>query len=859
MAPQNTFATNATSETITQDRIEKNNLDGKTPPAIDRIIAAVEGRISPVWPLNDYVAVNPYAGLADREFLATREYLRTLTDLELFMPVDYYRQQFQQGVITRDEISAAVDELVADGVECAEQIDVNQVVALLRESTPPSPTSDSEFLKASNPNRTLFTLTELVDQRQGLNWCRTVIEEISKLCASHYDRGHAPWPSSSGKRSLFESWKSSLRHDRTMEILGVSEFRCFVAELPRNVDQAITELLQRASIPLELWEDFLLCIAMTIPGWSAWTKYQSLEAAKKHVDPDSDLGGLLAIRLAYDVALSEHSGLDTDWQSIADRHIANRGHDTVPDHADLLRYALLRSTEIAYRNRMIGTLAGAPLQSSPDVQERKLAQVVFCIDVRSERIRRHLEASSQEIETFGFAGFFGVPMEFHSLGENKGCSNVPVLISPQFRVHEEICSEPEATETATNKRVLLRGIRKSWKEFQTSAISMFAFVETTGLLYGIKLLARSLGWSPKSNPRYDGMNWDKRAKLSPSLDGLQSQGVSQSDQADLAETVLRGIGITADFSRLVVFCGHGSQVENNPLKAGLDCGACGGHSGEPNARFAAKLLNQTHIRESLRDRGIVIPDQTHFVAALHNTTTDKIEFFDQHLIPESHRGDVEDVQCLALEASKNTRHERLPSLSSRDAHDLQRRSIDWSEVRPEWGLAGNAAFIAAPRELSRHAPLHGRSFLHSYDFRRDPEFRVLEQIMTAPMVVANWINMQYYASTVDPIHFGSGNKTVHNVVGRFGVFSGNGGDLQTGLPWQSVHNGKEYQHHPLRLLVMLAAPRKSIERILASHKSVSDLVTNGWIQLVAIEDDGKFYRFTERQDWEEVNNTNPFF
>ncbi len=81
--------------------------------------------------------------------------------------------------------------------------------------------------------------------------------------------------------------------------------------------------------------------------------------------------------------------------------------------------------------------------------------------------------------------------------------------------------------------------------------------------------------------------------------------------------------------------------------------------------------------------------------------------------------------------------------------------------------------------------------------------------MTAPMVVANWINMQYYASTVDPMHFGSGNKAIHNVVGRFGVLSGNGGDLMTGLPWQSLHDGVNYQHHPLRLLVVLAAPRRS--------------------------------------------------
>ena len=92
--------------------------------------------------------------------------------------------------------------------------------------------------------------------------------------------------------------------------------------------------------------------------------------------------------------------------------------------------------------------------------------------------------------------------------------------------------------------------------------------------------------------------------------------------------------------------------------------------------------------------------------------------------------------------------------------------------------------------------------------------------MTAPVVVANWINMQYYASTVDQEHSGSGDKTIHNVVGNFGIFSGNGGDLQTGLPWQSIHDGEQYQHDPVRLLVVIAASRESIDRILAAHGNV---------------------------------------
>jgi uncharacterized protein YbcC (UPF0753/DUF2309 family) len=50
---------------------------------------------------------------------------------------------------------------------------------------------------------------------------------------------------------------------------------------------------------------------------------------------------------------------------------------------------------------------------------------------------------------------------------------------------------------------------------------------------------------------------------------------------------------------------------------------------------------------------------------------------------------------------------------------IRARSRDWSQVRPEWGLAGNACFIVAPRARIKHLDLGGRSFLHDYDWQAD--------------------------------------------------------------------------------------------------------------------------------------------
>ncbi|WP_252371837.1 putative inorganic carbon transporter subunit DabA, partial [Pseudoalteromonas sp. S558] len=79
-------------------------------------------------------------------------------------------------------------------------------------------------------------------------------------------------------------------------------------------------------------------------------------------------------------------------------------------------------------------------------------------------------------------------------------------------------------------------------------------------------------------------------------------------------------------------------------------------------------------------------------------------------------------------------------------HAYHQRARDWSQVRPEWGLANNAAFIVAPRAWTRSINLQGRCFLHDYDWESDGDFSILELIMTAPMIFTHWINSQYNAS-----------------------------------------------------------------------------------------------------------------
>jgi uncharacterized protein YbcC (UPF0753/DUF2309 family) len=830
-------------------------------------LRAVSEAVAPVWPLADYVAVNPYLGLTGMNFLAARERLRGVSDCELLMPLTYYRQRFVDGCFGRAEMESAIDELVEADIEGAELMTGQMLEQLLmalpsQEGVPP----DAQPSRSASRIR---SISAAYDDFADASWTCRIHEEIGKHCAAHYDRGQASWLSPWKEQSLYAAWRSAMRHDRRLEVLGLRGMRALVGGLSDDPHDAVVDLLEASGVPQPLWRAYLLCLAYDLPGWSAWAQYQSawLEGAEARIGDakGDDLVGLLAIRLAHDVAVAKRFNFSMDISGMLPSSIRDDVITTeAPGAESLVRYVLLRASEIAYRNSLLSKVSATPVaEHRADAADgeaesgacgaRKLAQVAFCIDVRSERIRRHLETANDRIETIGFAGFFGLPIAYQRLGESTATNQLPVLVRPQFTVAEHLRSAGADQQKAVgNRRRSVRVARKAWKRFQTASVSAFACVEATGLLFGLKLLRRIGGRDSGSvDPQHDGATTEQRSRLSPDLANLESQGLTTDRQADLAASILTGMGLRSGFARLVVFCGHGSQTENNPLAAGLDCGACGGHSGEPNARLAAQLLNNPQVRTRLIAKGFELADEVYFLAGLHNTTTDEICFYDLDLVPSSHRQEVEELRAAASAAAEATRLERLPLLSTTRSCEPFRRALDWSELRPEWGLTGNAAFIVGPRRLTASIPLDGRAFLHNYDHQADPEAKVLEGILTAPMVVGSWINLQYYASTVDPHHFGSGSKTIHNVVGRFGAYSGNGGDLTTGLPWESVHDGQTYRHEPLRLLSVVVAPRNSIAAILERNSTVEKLVVNGWVQLVAMEN-GAFYRLTAGKSWRPV-------
>jgi uncharacterized protein YbcC (UPF0753/DUF2309 family) len=292
---------------------------------------------------------------------------------------------------------------------------------------------------------------------------------------------------------------------------------------------------------------------------------------------------------------------------------------------------------------------------------------------------------------------------------------------------------------------------------------------------------------------------------------------------------------------------------NNPHASSLQCGACGGHSGEVNARLVASLLNDPEVRTGLVHRGIEIPEDTIFLGALHDTSADEVVIYTEDHASAGYESDLARARDWLAAAGKLARSERALRLPRTTGGEkaVARRGRDWAETRPEWGLADCSAFIAAPRARTTGKNLAGRAFLHDYDWKQDSEFAVLELILTAPVIVASWINLQYYGSTVAPQLFGAGNKLLHNVTGGIGVAEGNGGMLRPGLPWQSVQDGERYIHEPLRLSVCIEAPRDAIAGVLARHDKVRELFDNKWLYLFALDERGRMaWRYTGALQWD---------
>jgi uncharacterized protein YbcC (UPF0753/DUF2309 family) len=641
---------------------------------------------------------------------------------------------------------------------------------------------------------------------------------VSKWLSAFMDEGLAEWEMPGRSKGFYAAWRELAIYDKEIGVRSINE-------IPETAGEALASVLKDYS-PQEHLNIFKYHIA-ALPGWTGYIKYRMTDHLGWQQEYPITMEDYLAVRLW--IARHIHA------EVIATHPVEDEGSKLAE-----LQYIWLKAWEKSWQNKLAGRLHKNLRNNdvAPIKEKQVLAQMVFCIDTRSELIRRHIEERG-DYETFGYAGFFGIATDYKDPITGLVRKSCPPILSSAYTI-SEIPNNEKGGEFTQYKRQ--KGDVKFFdfllQRLKNMLPSAFGYVEGAGLIYGYKLLQRTLLPSnPSGNPLYGVDGHENSCVPEIRHNGHHETTVGTIPKDEKVAIVRSAFNMLGwkKFAPLVIFAGHGSHSANNPFGSSLDCGACAASPGRHNARMLAELANQPEVRIALKEQfNIDIPYDTFFIGAEHDTTTDEIVLFDAE-IPESHRSltsllksDLRDVQRSAIAERSGLKKNAL-----KEAH---KKVGSWAETRPEWGLAGNASFIVAPRSLTKDIDLQSRCFLHSYDFEMDEQGSSLESIMQGPMVVTQWINNHYYFSTVDNDRFGGGSKITHNVTGRFGVVQGNGGDLKTGLPLQSVNiSDKEIFHQPLRLSVIIQAPLERVALILERNNQLKTLIQNEWIYLMVMD------------------------
>ena len=782
--------------------------------AVERACAS----IAPTWPLDRFIAVNPFWPRTHKPLPVVAGELAALSGARLLMPRAWYAEEWRSGRLRSEHVREAIAESGADVIE-----DDLLASFWIRE-----PTSHRRPLVVD-------VLEALRRRDHELSWRDFVMERISRFCASYFDDGQAQ-VSAPREKGFYATWRNQAESDHMPSLfMGLGGYRSTLDSLPFTADEMIDRGCFDLGVPADQRERYFSALLLDVNGWASWCAYLRWIARLSGGD-DGHIRELLAIRLGWEWILLRSS----DETIAAEWRFAMTSWSAIDRAAQLARsddWILQRAVEIAWLSRVRPKLPQGFDATRP---AKPKLQAAFCLDVRSEVFRRALESQGEDIQTFGAAGFFGVPIEYTQLAADDGRPQLPGLFAPKYRVTDT--NVPSGLEHTRRARLEAAG---AWKAFKSSSLSSFAFVDSVGLFFARNLYQDAFGAKDVGPEHHDhaGLtepeNQTRLPRITSHVDGTE---VATDERCQLAENFLRMIGLTRDFARVVLLVGHGAETKNNAHAAGLDCGACCGQPGDVNARTAAALFNDASVRAGLAARGIAVPPTTLFVGALHNTTTDEVKLFVEDKASATHQAELAEVRAALDRASVKTRRERAPRLGLGELSDPKlhaaviKRARNWAEVRPEWGLAGNAMLIVAPRERSRHIDLEGRAFLLDYRFADDNDHAILEAIMTGPVVVGHWINFQYYASTVDNARYGCGDKVLHNIVGgHLGVLEGNGGDLRIGLSLQSLNDGERWIHSPLRLAVFIEASRPAIDRVLEKHPKVKDLVDNEWLHLFQLD------------------------
>lgn len=716
---------------------------------------------------------------------------------------------------------------------------------------------------------------------------------LIRLTGAYLDQGIAYWPMPLREKGLLRAARLIMPQPLALfpsRLGGVSE--AFLEQEAKNMDAeaVVLDQLEKLGVGPDQWEAYITDELLALRGWAGMIRMLEMDVTlAPHDRIRCSIMEFLALRLTYTVvALRDIAGDTRTWhtftlpaprfdplthiarvfdvaqllgissdalRAMTDAEIARLDEEILHCNETERRRLLHLAYERRHERRILIPLAKH--RAMPRIEsdsDRLVAQVVFCIDEREESIRRALEEVDPCIETVGAAGFFGVAINYAGIDDADGVSLCPVVVKPAHAVREV------PVDHHSHLHEKRQGLRRAWAGvarhgFISSRTLVRGWVSTaclgflslfplalrvlTPLRYGRFMKRLNRAFLPEPITEFTYMREDEASR--DATTGLM-RGFTTQEQADRVYSVLGPAGLHKGHARLVVILGHGSTSLNNPYESAYCCGACGGRTGAPNARLFALIANRPAVREALRAKGVIIPEDTWFLGGYHDTCSDDIDFFDVELMPESHRGDLVRVRQSLDKARALSAHERTrrfeaasPNLTPElGLRHVQERAEHIGEPRPEYGHCTNAVAYVGRREITRGLFMDRRAFLVSYDATKDPDNGALGRVLGAVIPVCGGINLEYYFSTVDIEAYGSGTKLPHNISGLVGVMNGYQGDLRTGLPVQTVEI-----HEPVRILFIVETTPERLMSTVKANPELTEFVCNKWIRVATMDpDDG---------------------
>lgn len=740
---------------------------------------------------------------------------------------------------------------------------------------------------------------------------------LSRFGAAFLDDGSAAWPMPGREQGFFRAWADLVATDAAPLpgwLEGLQDEVVADSYRERGPVAVILDVLADLNLDRSRWGEYLTRLLLHLRGWAGmfhW--FESHPQERITCERQVRLIDFLAVRLVYDRRawahlahkhfhfsgalrglearlLAEKKELQAEgrgnrwteaWRMFQLAQLLGLGAEDLQRLGSLDLKALLASLddfdemsrrrvwqeayERHYRNQVLAALASNARQPVAVRHPRApQQQIVCCIDEREESFRRHLEEHEPSVETFGTAGFFGLPIQYAGLDDGHEVPLCPIVVTPSHVVREVAidADHPLASQRQQRRRRL-----HLWRH--TSRHASQALVRgtlaTPFLGFASALALPSYVLAPRLTARLrDALQRYVLPAPVTRLTGGQAEeedaapalGFCLDEQVERVAATLENIGLRDGFARVVCILGHGSVSMNNPHESAHDCGACGGRHGGANARLFADFANRRSVRRGLAQRGIHIPDETVFVGGIHNTSSDAVILFDLDAVPTSHDADLARLRLVLDRARAWSAHERCRRFESapsrltpkRALRHVEARAEALSEPRPELGHCTNAACIVGRRSLSRNLFLDRRAFLVSYDPTQDESGAVLERTLAAVGPVGAGISLEYYFSFVDGTGYGCGTKLPHNLVGMLGVMDGPASDLRTGLPKQMIEI-----HEPMRLLLIVEAETEMLEAIAARQPGIQRLVVNQWIQLISLSPRTGIIRRWTPSGWERLD------